>query len=119
MRSIVSSIGSLPSGAAGRMAMPGVPSRNILRAARDPATNCRRCFNARRTGDALRVARAQLKADAKFKPLKGEDTIKLIELARDGGDRHTARLLLTGFAERYEDAVARKIAGQLAQQLER
>lgn len=74
---------------------------------------------ARRTGDALKVARAQLKADAKFKPLKGEDTIKLIELARDGGDRHTARLLLAGFAERYEDDVARKIAGQLAQQLER
>lgn len=74
---------------------------------------------ARRTGDALRVARAQLKSDVKFKPLKGEDTIKLIELARDGGDRHTARLLLAGFADRYEDDVARKIAGHLAQQLER
>lgn len=74
---------------------------------------------ARRTGDALKVTRAQLQADAKFKPLKGEDTIKLIELARDGGDRHSARLLLAGFAERYEDDVARKIAGHLAQQLER
>jgi hypothetical protein len=74
---------------------------------------------ARRTGDALKVARAQLKADVNFRPLKSEDTIKLIELARDGGDRHTARLLLAGFAERYEDDVARKVAGQLAQQLER
>ncbi len=57
--------------------------------------------------------------DAKFKPLKGEDTIKLIELARDAGDRRIARLLLAGFDERYEDDMARRIAGQLAQQLER
>lgn len=74
---------------------------------------------ARRTGDALNVARAQLKSDAKFKPLKGEDTIKLIELARDAGDRRIARLLLAGFDERYEDDLTRRIAGQLAQQLER
>jgi hypothetical protein len=74
---------------------------------------------ARRTGDALRIARAQLKVDANFRPLKSEHTIQLIELARDGGDRQTARMLLTGFAERYDDEVARRIAGQLAQQLER
>jgi hypothetical protein len=47
------------------------------------------------------------------------DTIKLIELARDAGDRRIARTLLTGFAERYEDDVAQRIAGQLARQLER
>lgn len=74
---------------------------------------------ARRTGDALKIARAQLQADEKFKPLKGEDTIKLIELARDAGDRRIARMLLAGFDERYEDDIARRIAGQLAQQLER
>ncbi len=74
---------------------------------------------ARRTGDALKVARSQLKSDVSFRPIKSEDTIKLIELARDGGDRQTARMLLAGFAERYEDDVARRIAGQLAQQLER
>jgi hypothetical protein len=74
---------------------------------------------ARRTGDALNIARAQLQADVKFKPLKGEDTIKLIELARDAGDRRIARLLLAGFDERYEDDMVRRIAGQLAQQLER
>jgi hypothetical protein len=74
---------------------------------------------ARRTGDALRIARAQLKVDANFRPLKSEHTIQLVELARDGGDRQTARMLLAGFSERYEDEVARRIAGQLAQQLER
>lgn len=74
---------------------------------------------ARRTGDALRIATAQLKADANFRPIKSEHTIQLIELARDGGDRQTARMLLAGFAERYDDEVARRIAGQLAQQLER
>lgn len=74
---------------------------------------------ARRTGDALNIVRAQLKVDARFKPLKGEDTIKLIELARDAGDRRIARLLLAGFDERYDDDMARRIAGQLSQQLER
>ncbi len=74
---------------------------------------------ARRTGDALKIARSQLKVDVNFRPLKSEDTLKLIELARDGGDRHTARMLLVGFAERYEDELARRIAGQLARQLER
>lgn len=74
---------------------------------------------ARRTGDALNIARAQLQVDVNFRPLKSQDTIKLIELARDAGDRRTARMLLAGFDERYEDVVARRIAGQLAQQLER
>ncbi len=74
---------------------------------------------ARRTGDALNIARAQLQADANFRPIASADTIKLIELARDAGDRRTARTLLTGFAERYEDDVAQRIAGQLARQLER
>jgi hypothetical protein len=74
---------------------------------------------ARRTGDALNIARAQLQADANFRPIASVDTIKLIELARDAGDRRIARTLLTGFAERYEDDVAQRIAGQLARQLER
>jgi hypothetical protein len=74
---------------------------------------------ARRTGDALNVVRSQLRADARFKPIASADTIKLIELARDAGDRRTARLLLDGFADKYEDEVAQRIAAQLAQQLER
>nr|WP_298719664.1 hypothetical protein [uncultured Steroidobacter sp.] len=74
---------------------------------------------ARRTGDALDIARAQLRVNVNFRPLKSDDTIRLVELARDAGDRRTARMLLAGFDERYEDDVARRIAGQLAQQLER
>lgn len=76
-------------------------------------------LNARRTGDALNVVRTQLKADASFRPLDGKDTIRLIELARAAGDRSTARLLLSGFDERYADDMAQRIAGQLARQLER
>ena len=74
---------------------------------------------ARRTGDALNIVRSQLRADARFKPIAGADTIKLIELARDAGDRRTARMLLDGFDAKYDDDVARRIAAQLAQQLER
>jgi hypothetical protein len=74
---------------------------------------------ARRTGDALSIVRSQLRADARFRPLASGDTIKLIELARDAGDRRTARLLLADFADKYEDEVSRRIAAQLALQLER
>lgn len=76
-------------------------------------------LGSRRTGDALNIVRTQLQANANFKPLQSGDTIKLIELARDAGDRRTARALLGGFDERYEDDTARRIAGQLARQLER
>ena len=74
---------------------------------------------ARRTGEALDIARSQLKVDPKFRPLQSADAIKLIELARDAGDRGTARMLLADFADRYPDDVAQRIAGQLARQLER
>lgn len=76
-------------------------------------------LGSRRTGDALNIVRTQLQVNANFKPLQSGDTIKLIELARDAGDRRTARALLGGFDERYEDDTARRIAGQLARQLER
>jgi hypothetical protein len=74
---------------------------------------------ARRTGDALTIVRSQLRADARFKPIASADTIKLIELARDAGDRRTARMLLDGFADKYDDELAQRIAAQLAEQLER
>lgn len=74
---------------------------------------------ARRTGDALEITRAQLRVDAHFKPVASADAIKLIELARDAGDRRTARMLLAGFADSYDDEIAQRIATQLAQQLER
>lgn len=74
---------------------------------------------ARRTGDALNIVRSQLRTDARFKPIASADTIKLIELARDAGDRRTARMLLDGFDAKYDDDTARRIAAQLAQQLDR
>ena len=74
---------------------------------------------ARRTGDALDIVRTQLQLDANFRPLDSADAIKLIELARDAGDRRTARMLLAGFSDRYPDDVERRIAEQLARQLER
>jgi hypothetical protein len=74
---------------------------------------------ARRTGDALNVVRTHLQLDVNFRPLASADAIRLIELARDAGDRRTARMLLVGFADRYPDAVAQRIAEQLALQLQR
>lgn len=73
---------------------------------------------ARRTGDALDITRSQLRVDARFKPKASVDAIKLIELARDAGDRRTARMLLAEFDEQYDDEAARKIASQLSRQLQ-
>jgi hypothetical protein len=48
---------------------------------------------ARRNGDALEVVRGRLQADAEFRPVFSEETIRLAELARDAGDRPLARRL--------------------------
>lgn len=74
---------------------------------------------AKRTGDALSIVRSQLRADANFRPLASSDAIRLIELARDAGDRQTARSLLAGFAAHYPDETDRRIAEQLTRKLER
>jgi len=50
-------------------------------------------LSARRTGDALSVARQRLQADAEFRPATTAETIRLAQLARDAGDRPLARRL--------------------------
>jgi hypothetical protein len=54
-----------------------------------------------RPGEALSIVRERLRADPNFRPLRGEDALRMAELARDGGDRQTARQLLEDFSERY------------------
>lgn len=74
---------------------------------------------AQRNGDALKVVRARLQADPEFRPLASEHLLKLAELARDGGDRPTARTLLHDFDRRFRDDPARDRAHGLAEQLAR
>jgi len=74
---------------------------------------------ARRTGEALRIAKGRLQADAAFRPLSREQLLTLVELARDGGDRPLAQALLQDFDSRFPNDAARERAARLQRQLAR
>jgi len=74
----------------------------------------------RHPSDALRIVRDRLKASPEFRPHSSEDTLRLVQLARSGGDAPTARLLLVDFHRYFpQDAAAIQHASQLAKELER
>ena len=74
---------------------------------------------ARRTGQALDVVRSRVRQNVQFRPLQPSDTLRLAELARDAGDRPTARALLREFGTRFPEAPMLAAAENLARQLER
>ena len=76
-------------------------------------------LTARRHGEALKLVKARLQADAEFRPLASVDLIKLAELARDGGNRPLARSLLHDFEHRFPNDPAHSSARHLADQLAR
>lgn len=73
----------------------------------------------RRNGDALDKLRERLRSSADFRPLASADLIRLVQLARDAGDRRAARDLLHDFDRFYPNDPAVAVANLLAQQLER
>jgi hypothetical protein len=73
----------------------------------------------RRFGEALKLTAARLQADATFRPRAGAETLHLAQLARDGGERPTARLLLEDFDRHYPDDPGSALARELQQQLQR
>jgi hypothetical protein len=76
-------------------------------------------LTAGRHGDALKLVKSRLQADAEFRPLASADLIKLAELARDGGERPVARALIHDFEHRFTDDPARDRVRRLAEQLAR
>ena len=73
----------------------------------------------RRNGDALDTLKERLRSSADFRPLASADLIRLVQLARDAGDRRVARDLLRDFDRFYPNDPAAAVAGLLTQQLER
>jgi hypothetical protein len=71
------------------------------------------------TGAALDVVRSRLILDASFRPATGSDAIRMAELARDAGDRATARELMSGFESHFSDPEDQARAGRLALELAR
>lgn len=71
-------------------------------------------LEARRTGAALDVVRARMRADPAFRPARATDTLRIAELARAAGDRATSRALLADIASRFPDDPAAAAAAGLA-----
>jgi hypothetical protein len=78
-----------------------------------------RLIEARRSGRLLQLTQARVKVDAHFRPLSSTQLIKLVELARDAGDRPTARALLQDFDKHFPNDASRGSIERLQQQLER
>lgn len=78
-----------------------------------------RLLAARRNGEALDLVRSRMKTDGDFRPLASADLLQLAGLARDAGDRPTARALLRDFDRFYPLDPARPAAAALIRQLER
>ncbi|HEY5807818.1 MAG TPA: hypothetical protein VIT67_07610 [Povalibacter sp.] len=74
---------------------------------------------ARRKGEALDIVRVQLRADDQFRPLAASEALDVAMLARNAGDRPTARLLLRDFERCYPRDPAHAAAQSLSRQLER
>jgi hypothetical protein len=67
-------------------------------------------------GAALRLAQARLRADPQFRPATSEQTLRVAQLARDGGDWPLARRLLEDFEQRFpQDPVSGSVALLLGQ----
>lgn len=73
----------------------------------------------RDNGQAVDMVRERLRASPEFRPLAGADLIRLVQLARDAGDRRIARDLLSDFQRFYPNDPAEPTATLLMQQLER
>jgi hypothetical protein len=76
-------------------------------------------LEAKRNGRVLEVLRERLSFDAAFRPATSSELLRCARLARDGGERKTARLLLQGFAQAFPDDPLQKVAAELSAQLER
>ena len=68
-------------------------------------------------GAALRLAQARLRADPQFRPATGEQTLRIAQLARDGGDWPLARRLLGDFEQRFPQHPVRGSVALLLEQL--
>jgi hypothetical protein len=73
----------------------------------------------KRTGRALEVLKERLAADPTFRPATSNEVLRCARLARDGGERKTARMLLQEFDERFPNDVLQPVARELSGELER
>jgi hypothetical protein len=73
----------------------------------------------KRHGRVLEVLRERLAADPGFRPATSTEVLRCVRLARDGGERRVARLLLEGFEQRFPGDALHGVATDLARELAR
>jgi hypothetical protein len=72
-----------------------------------------------RYGEAIAVTRQRLETDEAYRPVTADETLRLVRVARDGGDRPTARALLRDFQRFFPADPLQPVADDLARELER
>jgi hypothetical protein len=72
-----------------------------------------------RYGEAIAITRGQLAADADYRPRTAEETLRLAQMARDGGDGSTALALLRDFPRFFPGDPLLPAAIALVRELER
>jgi hypothetical protein len=72
-----------------------------------------------RYSEAMSITRQRLAADPNYRPLTARETLRMARVARDGGDRPTARTLLRDFRRVFPDDPLEPDATDMAQQLKR
>ncbi len=78
-----------------------------------------RLIDARATGEAVELVRERLTRAPDFRPQRSAELLTLARLARDAGDRRTARALLADFDKHYTKDPMQSVAAQLQAELER
>jgi hypothetical protein len=72
-----------------------------------------------RYGEAIALARKGLATDRDFRPVSAQETLHLVRISRDGGDRPTARALLRDFQRIFPNDPLQPAADELSHELER
>lgn len=78
-----------------------------------------RLLAARQFSEALAIAQSRISRDPEFRPRASADLLTLVRLARDAGDRPTARTLLVDFERFFPEDKELRAAQALTVQLER
>jgi hypothetical protein len=72
---------------------------------------------AQRNSEALSIAKSRLQTDGEFRPLFAADLIRLVHLARDGGDKPLAKSLLKDFDRWFPNDPARAVVATIESSL--
>jgi hypothetical protein len=72
-----------------------------------------------RFGEAITITRQRLAEDPEYRPVTANETLRMVRVARDGGDRPTARALLRDFQRFFPNDPLQPAAEDLARQLQR